>query len=581
MPISRIKTDGIQDDAITSAKIGVDVIVADDLAANSVTVSEITNGAVTGPKLADNLNYDSGTLYLDSTNNRVGIGTTSPNSKLQVVGNVMADNGTAATPAYHFVGSSAIGMFTPDAGFSVAFSTASTERMRIDSSGNVGIGCTPDSPLEIRTATNSSSDTTYLKLSNLGENVGHIDFENGNGDLARITGTKEGSGVSGNDGILAFSTALNASLAERMRIDSNGNVGIGTATPAAGYDQRAGLNGNSQFILDASSTGGSGAGGAFLKFMGSNGTAVQIAAIDGSMTNGAIGSESGILALFTMNSGTSAERMRIDSNGRVGIGNLNPESRLHIGKAADTIETGIQFTNADGTGYVGMEGSSGNRFLGSSTNNMFVGTTGADGLEFATNNNVRMKIDSSGYVGIGTTSASEPLQVFNADFNGAVVRILNLRDTSNSNGIKVTIGTSGGASGTNSAHFHGNTNAVGNWYLYANGTTSYSSDERLKKNIETTRDGYLEDLAKLRVVKYNWNCDKDGDNKELGLIAQEVEQVFPNLVKDDTNPISEDDPTMYKQLKQSVLPMMLLKALQEANTKITALEARITGLESN
>ena len=192
----------------------------------------------------------------------------------------------------------------------------------------------------------------------------------------------------------------------------------------------------------------------------------------------------------------------------------------------------------------------------------------------------RMRINSSGYVGIGTDSPSEPLQVYNPDYNGAVVRILNIRDTSNANGIKVTIGSSGGASGTNSTHFHGNTNAVGNWYLYANGTTSYSSDERLKKNIETTRDGYLEDLAKLRVVKYNWNCDKDGDNKELGLIAQEVEKVFPNLVKDDTNPISEDDPTMYKQLKQSVLPMMLLKALQEANTKIKALEARITALEN-
>jgi hypothetical protein len=92
------------------------------------------------------------------------------------------------------------------------------------------------------------------------------------------------------------------------------------------------------------------------------------------------------------------ERMRIDSTGRVGIGTDAPASRLHIGKAADTVEIGMQFTNADGTGYVGMEGSSGNRFLGSSTNNMFMGTTGADGLEFATNNNVRMKVDSSGYV---------------------------------------------------------------------------------------------------------------------------------------------------------------------------------------
>ena len=71
------------------------------------------------------------------TSGNVGIGTSSPSAKLQVVGNVMAGNGTAATPAYHFVGSSAIGMFTPDAGFSIAFSTGSTERMRIDSSGNL------------------------------------------------------------------------------------------------------------------------------------------------------------------------------------------------------------------------------------------------------------------------------------------------------------------------------------------------------------------------------------------------------------------------------------------------------------
>jgi len=75
-------------------------------------------------------------MRIDSSGN-VGIGTSSPSAKLQVVGNVMAGNGTAATPAYHFVGSSAIGMFTPDAGFSIAFSTGSTERMRIDSSGNL------------------------------------------------------------------------------------------------------------------------------------------------------------------------------------------------------------------------------------------------------------------------------------------------------------------------------------------------------------------------------------------------------------------------------------------------------------
>ena len=69
-----------------------------------------------------------------------GIGIASPNQKLQVNGNVMAGNGTAANPAYNFVGSSSIGMFTPDAGFSVAFSTGSTERMRINNSGVIQVG---------------------------------------------------------------------------------------------------------------------------------------------------------------------------------------------------------------------------------------------------------------------------------------------------------------------------------------------------------------------------------------------------------------------------------------------------------
>ena len=81
------------------------------------------------------------------------------------------------------------------------------------------------------------------------------------------------------------------------------------------------LNGTSLFEVQASSTGGSGAGGAFLKFKGSNGTPVDIASIDGSMTNGSIGSESGILSFFTMNSGTNSEKVRIFSNGSMAVPN--------------------------------------------------------------------------------------------------------------------------------------------------------------------------------------------------------------------------------------------------------------------
>jgi len=81
------------------------------------------------------------------------------------------------------------------------------------------------------------------------------------------------------------------------------------------------LNGTSLFEVQASSTGGGGAGGAFLKFKGSNGTPVDIASIDGSMTNGTSTSESGILSFFTMNSGTNSEKVRIFSNGAMAVPN--------------------------------------------------------------------------------------------------------------------------------------------------------------------------------------------------------------------------------------------------------------------
>ena len=173
----------------------------------------------------------------------------------------------------------------------------------------------------------------------------------------------------------------------------------------------------------------------------------------------------------------------------------------------------------------------------------------------------------------------------------AVLKVDNSATSGNTTCYLAFMDGSGGAS-VNSAFFQG-FNGANNFYLLGNGTQTFTSDENAKKNIETTRDGYLEDLAKLRVVKYNWKEQKDGEDKELGLIAQEVEKVFPRLVMNDIDPqIEEKDKK--KMIKTTVLPFMLLKAVQEANTKITALEtenktqaaqiadliSRITALES-
>jgi hypothetical protein len=222
--------------------------------------------------------------------------------------------------------------------------------------------------------------------------------------------------------------------------------------------------------------------------------------------------------------------------------------------------------------------------------------TGAtDASSFGTE---RMRLDTSGNLLVGTTSNPT-----SAIFVVSGARAANFTSTqTNAGGISVgctstnndepaisasngggggssvivtfysSLGT-GSAGNTNCFHLKAITQGVGIYYLYGNGTTSFSSDSRLKKNIETARNGYAEDLCKLRVVKYQWNANDDASPKELGLIAQEVEQVFPGLVQDSGQTIAEIENT--KVLKASVLPFMLLKAIQEQQAIIQSLKARL------
>ena len=109
-------------------------------------------------------------------------------------------------------------------------------------------------------------------------------------------------------------------------------------------------------------------------------------------------------------------------------------------------EMSLLIRNTTVTSMLGVEGSSANRFIGSAANNMFLGTTTADGIEFATNNNVRAVIDSSGNVGIGETSPLGKLHIKEDDSGVSSVNSnfdqLVLEDDSHS-GMTILSGTSG------------------------------------------------------------------------------------------------------------------------------------------
>ena len=192
-------------------------------------------------------------ITIDSSEN-VGIGTSSPSSKLHVYGGaILVDNGSSAGTIYFHDTTNYINL-SSDA---LQFANNGAERMRIDSSGLVGIGTTsPFSKTQI-TETGWSSGAPYgTVLTVTGNdtndaNWGHLIITDsstgtGNGGMLRFAVGSTSSDISPHAGIdgftegsnyggLKFLTRANGGTAtERMRIDSFGNVGIG-ASPNANY----------------------------------------------------------------------------------------------------------------------------------------------------------------------------------------------------------------------------------------------------------------------------------------------------------------------------------------------------------
>ena len=493
-----------------------------------------------------------------------------------------------------------------------------SERFRIDSSGNVGIGETSMDALLVIKGDSDANTTPSIRLKD-GSDTREAWISNTGGDLVLNVGGNDnvphGTIKLFEGGLLTFSQEAG----ERFRCDSSGNVGIGTS-PVTGSGWSRALH-----VHAASS-------GSHISFTDSTtGTGVNDGLLVGQYQSDAyiVNREAGSLAFYTSN----AEKMRIDSSGRVAIGATSTTSQLRV------IGDEIRFSNSSNASYYG-------------TITHDAGTTGANIYNsvdatavshiWQNSGTEKMRLDSSGRVGIGNTPGN-----FDANADNLVVG-----SGSGSNGITIYSGNDSLANfyfadGTSTAaeHYagglnynhstnqlsfftnggqtrmyidsvgmqvnyrdtstvgvgllqcnsdHGGTNRA-QWYVLSNGTnenrtgtyTTISSDERMKKDIVDATSQW-EDIKNIRMRKFRYKADADNAPLQLGVVAQELETVCPNLVtrKPATAEMSAESEGLIAEgedilsWKQSIVHLKALKALQEAMDRIETLEAKVAALEA-
>ena len=474
--------------------------------------------------------------------------------------------------------------------------SVNTNGLFVSSSGNVGIGnVSPTVALDVTGAGKFSGALTVSGAINLSSSAVFptVGLFNRTSDttLYMVTAPTGFTLLDNSQNTMYGATPTshiwNINNSEKMRINSSGSVGIGTSSPTGTYGKL------------------SVAGG--ISILNDNNAKLEIGRYSSGAPNSYIKLGANSDSLRITNNNDSADIFTITNSGNVGIG-VTPSAWasptagkvIQLGNRASIfsynnstidIASNLYFNGSD---YIYIETAFSTLYRqGSSdgTHSWFSAASGTAGTSIVFSE--RMRITGGGY-----TKATNNSSYYNSAaglFHEFVQSTANqdsmwIYNTSSS-GYGITINMpSTSANGTN--YFLRTLSATTSYYLYTNGVSTFSSDRNLKKNIETTRNGYLEDLMNLRIVKYNWNTQKDGEAKELGLIAQEVEQVFPSLVVDQSIPktreikqedgsiINEEYEVTQKGLKASVLPFILIKAIQEQQVQIQEQQAQIDELKA-
>jgi hypothetical protein len=578
----------------------------------------------------------------------VGIGTSSPGNALHVIGSIQV--GSTSDTIYssnfgNYSSSSDLSLISGSANLLFKTGAANTERARIDTSGNLGIGTSsPLTKLDVRSGVITAGT---LESANGAEVL--RGYYSGSGALT-VLGTEYSSG-----GPLLGSCVKPSTSTQGAFLSSTGIAGATRGAYVVSGNEHKWYIGAAQTVAENSSVTMSEAmriDGSGRLLVGRNATEVGLGGSDLLQVAGAINVVSstniysrllptsngleiianaypaniGLPQSIILKSGTSggggpSEIARFTSDGKLLVG--TSVARTNIDYALGTTGSQLQIEQANATtnfsivqnfdsATIGAPATftlarSGATSIGSTTvvaNGNRLGEinfSGSDGTDFTVAACIRGEVDGTpgandmpGRLVFSTTAdgASSPTErmrignqgvhnIFSSTSSTLVSRSSAAANTSNQV-------IQGAHSATNT------TNGTVSFIVYTNGNVentnnSYGaiSDIKLKENIVDANSQW-DDLKALQVRNYNL---KEGQtHTQIGLVAQEVELVSPGLVSEspDRDENGNDLGTVTKSINYSVLYMKAVKALQEAMERIEQLEAsnadllaRVTALEAS